>query len=161
MSHLVKLPKGLGPGPGRCCLILPQVLVRVPCWHRQRMLPCIPKFKAVSCCGRRFTVSGNADFRFTGESHELPCHAQGVRGPLCGALCEGHLGRESLEKIKSNQTDLLQSTLPTYLTLEKSPPSFQSRSRAMILIFFCLKPVLDSSTHRSSQGQLLQKCRLS
>ncbi|KAI4545918.1 hypothetical protein MG293_002473 [Ovis ammon polii] len=48
------------------------VLVRVPCWHRQRMLPCIPKFKAVSCCGGDSLVPRNADFRFTGSMPAPP-----------------------------------------------------------------------------------------
>lgn len=111
--------------------ILPQVLVRVPCWHRQRMLPCIPKFKAVSCCGGDSLVPRNPDFRFAGEkAGGSQCQVSREYVALAVLPCVGGTWGESLEKIKSNQMDLLQSTLPTYLTLEKSPPSFQSQLKS-------------------------------
>ena len=107
------------------------------------MLPCVPKFKVISCCGRDSLVPRNPDFRFTGEKAAgSPCQVSRGYRVLCTHLalavlpCVGGTWGESLEKIKSNQIDLLQSTLPTYLTLEKSPPSFQSQLKSHDFDFF-------------------------
>lgn len=73
----------------------------------------------------------NPDFRFAGEkAGGSPCQVSREYVALAVLPCVGGTWGESLEKIKSNQMDLLQSTLPTYLTLEKSPPSFQSQLKS-------------------------------
>lgn len=110
------------------------------------MLPCVPKFKVISCCGRDSLVPRNPDFRFTGEkAGGSPCQVSREFRVLCTHVAlavlpyVGGIWGEGLEKIKSNQMDLLQSTLPTHLTLEKSPPSFQSQLKSHDFgIFFAL-----------------------
>ena len=147
------------------------MVVRVPCWHRQRVLPCVPKFKVVSCCGRDSLVPRNTDFRFTGEKASgCPCQVSREYRVLCTHValavlpCVGGTWGESLEK---NQ---IQPNGPTAVYLAHLPhprkhshlPSNPS-SRAMILIFFCLRKTSFRTPHLigPGKGQLLQKRRLS